>query len=432
MAVRQNFNSNMQLPFDKQSSYRLLFALFFSRLGLGMSDHRAAFAKLGYLYQIRYALYRAIEDTDAYYIKLESLDDVEVKKETELELFQLKHHTGDENLTNKSVDLWKTIGIWAEQILKGSLDNEDVKYYLATTAKVPEKSIANMLRERNRNVTKAVEKLVEAAKEINNKQLKDSVSNFLKLSPAQRVTMCDSMVILGEEDNSDNIVNKIKSRLELTVKPAFVDNLYERLEGWWFGEVISFLLGKKDKIWRNEVTNKLTDLSFDYHPDSLPVDYEELELDDEERDGFLNYQFVKQLELVGVGTERIHNAILDYYRAYHQRSKWVTDELTIDGEIEKYEVKLQDDWNRYRLSVIDELEDEDITEKEIKKAGRDILKWVEVTADIKIRKRVLQRFIMVGSYHILANKKTLPVGWHPHFKAKMEEIFKNAELSHAN
>ncbi|TOF05470.1 hypothetical protein CGJ29_19960 [Vibrio parahaemolyticus] len=395
-----------------------------------MCDHRAAFAKLGYLYQIRYALYRAIEDTDAYFIKLESLDDVEVKKKTEHELFQLKHHTVDKNLTNKSVDLWKTIGIWSEQILNESVEQDDLVYYLATTAKIPDKSIASLLTTKNRDVEKAIELLNTTAKEINNKKLTDSVSKFSKLTSEQKGVMCKSIFILGGEDDSDEIVNKIKSRLELTVSSDCIDNLYERLEGWWFNIVILFLLGKTDKIWRNEVVQKVIELSYDYHPDSLPVDFEELEMKDDERDGFLDYQFVKQLELIGVGTERIHNAILDYYRAYAQRSKWVTDDLSIEHDVVKYERKLKDDWSRFRLSIIDELEDAD--EKEIKKAGRTILNWVETQADIRIRKKVSQRFIMLGSYHILANKKPPSLGWHPYFKKKLEEILTSSEASHAN
>ncbi|EJB8586892.1 hypothetical protein F0M03_22775 [Vibrio parahaemolyticus] len=395
-----------------------------------MCDHRAAFSKLGYLYQIRYALYRAVEDTDAYFIKLESLDDVEVKKTTEHELFQLKHHTGDDRLSNKSVDLWKTIGIWSEQIIKGSVVQEELKYYLATTSEIPEKSIASLLTTRNRDVKEAIHKLDATAKEINNKRLADSVSNFSKLTPEQKEVMCQSIFILGKEENSRDIVKKIKRRLELTVNSNFIDSLYERLEGWWFNIVISFLLGDKDKIWRNEVVQKVIDLSYDYHPDSLPVDFEFLEIEDEERDGFLDYQFVKQLELIGVGTERIHNAILDYYRAYHQRSKWVTDDLSIEHDVANYEKRLKDDWSRFRLSIIDELEDAD--EKEIKKAGRTILNWVETQADIRIRKKVSQRFIMLGSYHILANKTPPLLGWHPHFKTKLEEILCPPEVSHAN
>ncbi|WGS60303.1 ABC-three component system protein [Vibrio lentus] len=395
-----------------------------------MCDHRAAFAKLGYLYQIRYALYRAIEDSDAYYIKLEALDDVEVKKKTVHELFQLKHHTGHEKLNNKSVDLWKTIGIWSEQILKSPLAQDELKYYLATTASIPSESIASFLTTRNRNEKKAIDLLDNAAKEIKNKVLSKSVCNYSKLTHTQKETMCRSIVILGDEDDSIKIVNKIKQRLELTVQSDFIDCLYERLEGWWFNVVISFLIGNKDKIWRNEVVQKVINLSYDYHPDSLPIDFEDLEIEDDERDSFLDYQFVKQLELIGVSTERVHNAILDYYRAYHQRSKWVTDELSIEHDVNKYEKRLKDDWSRFRLSIVDEIED--ANDKEIRKAGRQILNWVETKADIRIRKKVSHRFIMLGSYHILANKNPPVLGWHPHFKSKLENILCPVEASNAN
>ncbi|MBE0459910.1 MULTISPECIES: ABC-three component system protein [Pseudoalteromonas] len=394
-----------------------------------MSNHQAGFAKLGYLYQIRYALYRAIEDTEAYYVKLEALDDVEVKKKDEHELFQLKHHINKDNLNDKSVDLWKTIGIWAEQILKGNVSHEGLKYYLATTSTITENSIASLLTKNGRDEAEALRMLDKAADEIKNKKLLKSISNYLKLSPKQKKVMCESMIIIANEDNSEEIVGKIKNRLELTVQSTFIDSLYEKLEGWWFNNVIAFLLGRKDKLWRNEVVQKVLDLSYEYHPDTLPIDFEDLEMSNNEKEGFLGYQFVKQLELVGVGTERIHNAILDYYRAYNQRTKWVVDDLSIDYDISNYERRLKDDWTRFRLSVIDELEDAE--EKEIKKAGRKIFNWVETQADIRIRRKVSQRFIMVGSYHILANKTPPSLGWHPDFVEKLKEIIEPKEIKHA-
>ena len=95
-----------------------------------MSKHQAGFAKLGYLYQVRYALLKALEESDAYYIKLEALDDVEIDTSSEKQLLQLKHHVKKTNVSDKSPDLWKTLGIWCEQLLDQDIDTDEIKFYL--------------------------------------------------------------------------------------------------------------------------------------------------------------------------------------------------------------------------------------------------------------------------------------------------------------
>lgn len=391
-----------------------------ARKGYLMSVHEAGFAKLGYLYQIRYALHRAIEDSDAYYIKLESLDDVEIETGSNTKLFQLKHHFHDSNLTDKSVDFWKSVGIWSGQILNEDIDTEEFKFYLVTTSAVQCGSIAHHLLTNKRNTRKAMEMMDAAAKTSRNKAVVTSISNYLKLSPRQKIQLCESIVILPKEDNTREIIGQIKQRLEYTVQIDFVDDLYEKLEGWWFNKVIELLFGECDKIWREEVRDKILQLSYDYHPDSLPIDFGDTTLQEEEKSVFMDYQFVSQLKLIGVGTERISNAILDYYKAYNQRTKWIKDDLLIEYDISDYEKRLVDSWHRFRLTIIDELGD--ASETELKKAGRSLLNWVETQADVRIKPRVSDRFVMTGSYHMLANKSPATVGWHPEFSDRLNQL----------
>lgn len=385
-----------------------------------MNAHEAGFAKLGYLYQIRYALHRAIEDSDAYYIKLESLDDVEVGTNLSTKLFQLKHHYHETNLTDKSVDFWKSVGIWSEQILNKDMDTEEFRFYLVTTSAVQNGTIAHHLLTSKRNTSAAMEMMDAAVKETKNKVLSTSISNYSKLSKDQKIQLCESIVILPKEDNAQDITIKIKQRLEYSVQVDFVNDLYEKLEGWWFNKVIQLLFGETDKIWREEVRDKILQFSYDYHPDSLSIDFGDAYLEEDEINAFMDYQFVSQLKLIGVSTQRINNAILDYYKAYNQRTKWIKDDLLIEYDISDYEKRLVDDWHRFRLTIIDELGG--AGEEELKKAGRSILNWAETQADIRIKPRVSDRFVMTGSYHILTNKSPATVGWHPEFSDRLEQL----------
>jgi hypothetical protein len=79
---------------------------------------------LGYLYQIRYSLYRLLEADEEEAISIEWVDDIAVEKHGAVnERSQLKHQLrGKASLTDSSPDLWKTIRVWSEGVKNGSIN----------------------------------------------------------------------------------------------------------------------------------------------------------------------------------------------------------------------------------------------------------------------------------------------------------------------
>ena len=80
--------------------------------------HSAAPSAAGYLYQARLALVEALRYVyvqSGIEIAVEKLDDVSFEQDgSALELLQTKHHLRRSgNLTDFSVDLWKTLRVWA-------------------------------------------------------------------------------------------------------------------------------------------------------------------------------------------------------------------------------------------------------------------------------------------------------------------------------
>jgi len=77
-------------------------------------------ASLGYLYQVRSALFwslRRLKDEPDFLVSIETLDDVtfETTGGNATDLLQTKHHLkGTASLTDASPDLWKTLRIWFE------------------------------------------------------------------------------------------------------------------------------------------------------------------------------------------------------------------------------------------------------------------------------------------------------------------------------
>jgi len=391
-----------------------------------MTDkHSAKPQMLGYMYQSRYALYLLLGGGDESSVVIEGLDDVVIEDSDKVSLGQLKHHVGKQgSLTDLSEDLWKTIGIWSAQLLDGDIDVSNTILSLITTAKSGEDSIASLIKNNDeRDVDAALEKMVEAADKSTNSKLTKSIESFKRLTDAQARSMVNAIQVIDSESNIEDVVNKIKDIIRYSVRREHLEKLYERLEGWWFDKVVRQLSSSGNiPIGGFELHDKIVEIAESFSEESLPIDYvdvmppEKPDPDADER------MFVRQLREIEVRKERIVKAILDYYRAFEQRSRWAREELLVGGEAEQYDDKLIDEWQRFSFAVRDELETDRATAEELKKAGRDILNWMEFKADLRIRPKVTEEYVMRGSYHMLADKNPPSVYWHPEFLERIKEI----------
>jgi hypothetical protein len=188
----------------------------------------------------------------------------------------------------------------------------------------------------------------------------------------------------------------------------------ERLEGWWWPRVCKALMANPaESISVLEVEAKLDDIRDGLKRDALVADQEHVDPTTDEIADYEGRPFVRQLKVIGVGGNRIEYAKRDYYRAFTQRSKWVREHLVFDGEIAKYELTLIEEWQPRFQQMRDKIGDREKTDEGFRQAGQELYSWVEADARFPFR-TVSQRFLTVGSYHILAND--LRVGWHPDYE----------------
>ena len=168
--------------------------------------------------------------------------------------------------------------------------------------------------------------------------------------------------------------------------------VFERLEGWWNDAVIKQLIGAKEEgIFGYEVSDKLSAFTEEYKSDNLPITLRgkvpagDIDTDNDPR------LFVAQLREIGISSNRIRSAILDYYRAFEQRSAWARENLLISGEVEEYEDRLADEWGRYRDVAFEALNN-DSAEDALLQAGKTLYNWAEFETgkieSLRIRARV--------------------------------------------
>ena len=79
-------------------------------------SHDASASLTGYLFQARYALLRGLEEGrrhPGHALSIEKFDDVAFEEAGRpVELIQTKHHGNRGDVSDASVDLWKTLHIW--------------------------------------------------------------------------------------------------------------------------------------------------------------------------------------------------------------------------------------------------------------------------------------------------------------------------------
>ena len=390
-----------------------------------MTTFSAAPQALGYLYQARVALLMLLQAPDEAHIKVEALDDIELKRAlsaNSLALVQLKHHTSPTALPDASPDLWKSLRVWAEQSASHAFVISDTRIMLLTTAKVSTGSAASFLAETNRDIEEADSLLMLAATASNNKSLEACFTAFRALPDAQRKALLSKVYIIPEQANIAGTRKRIEQILRLAVHAQHVSAFTDRVEGWWNDKVVLHLLAKdrafQDGISGFELHEHTAAVAESFHTESLPIDFLNAPVNDDDIDAHGGRQYVKQLEAIKASSKTIRKAILDHHRAYNQRHRWLKDGLIFSDELARYEERLRDEWERFFEHYCGDVDSSNSAA--LIDAGKKVLRWAELECALRIRPRVDADFVRRGCFHILADRSPPEVHWHPNFLAEMQ------------
>lgn len=397
-----------------------------------MPKFSATSSAIGYYYQIRYALFALLTGELNGGISLETMDDITFERDgSPVELIQTKHHVNQTaSLTDASPDLWKTLRNWSCKILNNEVDPNTVQLLLVSTDNVTRNSVVSMLGHTSdqRNVKKALDQLRKVAKESDNQTNAKAYQEFMYLTDEQQSLLLKSVKVMAVSPNIYDIVPQICRQLALSTRDEFIEPVYQRLEGWWFDRAIKSMKGAESKLISfAEVRAIINDISEQFYTDNLPIDFLSCVVPEEETLGDSQKMFIKQLQLVLVSQPRIRYAINDYYKAYQQRSKWVREDLINIDELEKYENRLKDEWER-KFFIMKENLAEDYTEHKMALAGRDLYNEIDENINICIRPKCTEPYVMRGSYHMLAND--LHIGWHAKFIDRLKHLLQDPEAQH--
>ena len=204
------------------------------------TDFSAKEPSLGYIYQIKFALLILLtnaRELNNPKLRIENLDDVEIEDINSLNLYQTKLHIKNKaNLTDASVDFWKTIRIWSEHITNGLIDIDTTIFNLITTENVPETSLLHNFVENNyseKGIDEIVKKLDLITVNSDNQTNKKAYEEFQKLSLESKKKLVKNIRIIDNSISIEDIDSKIKKQLILSSYPDHLDAFLEILDGWW-------------------------------------------------------------------------------------------------------------------------------------------------------------------------------------------------------
>lgn len=400
--------------------------------GLTTDKFSAGEQGLGYMYQARLALLRLLQMPEETGVFLEKDDDLDFADNGGgKSLASLKHKAVADRLTDLSTDFWKSVNIWLVRYKGDGRASSNMRFFLFTTGTVSADSFLRRLVADQSVASPEAATLTELAdaalSKSKSKLLRPIASAFNELSAVEKQDFLERIVIFDNSPRIGDIPTKIKDNHFRSIRREHRESVFERLEGWWTEAVIKQLsCVTAEGIFGYEVSDKLSNIADEYKVDNLPITFrgkapvDEIDADADPR------LFVKQLRSIGLSSSRIRSAILDYYRAFEQRSAWARESLLVSGEVEEYEERLVEEWKRYRDVAFEKL-DENCAEEALREAGANLYEWSEFETgkleSLRIRARVTEPFVLRGSFHILADKTPIPrVYWHPRFLDRLSKV----------
>lgn len=392
---------------------------------------------LGYIYQPRFALLRLLQLPESTSVLIEKDDDLDfLDKDDVKTLASLKHKAIGDRLTDLSTDFWKSVRIWLARYNRDGRSEASLRFFLFTTGTVSKTSFLRRFlldRVSQDEETASLSQLVgEALAKTRSDLIGEIAKEFHQLNDEEKDDFLSRIVIFDSGPRIVDVPSIIKDQHMRSIRREFRGAVFERLEGWWNDTVVNLLSGKRiEAIYGYEISDKLSAFAEEYKSDNLPITFRgkaparEIDAENDPR------LFVVQLREIGAASNRIRNAILDYYRAFEQRSVWARESLLVTGEMEEYEDRLVDEWSRYKDVIFEGLDNES-ADAVLLEAGKALYKWADLESGnisaLRIRERVTEPYVLRGGFHILANARPMPrVYWHPRFLSRIGELLGAAE-----
>jgi hypothetical protein len=388
-----------------------------------MGTHDAAASAIGYRFQVQWAfleLLRGSREQPDRVLALELLDDVDWADDAGPgELLQVKHHLKEASLTDRSVDLWRTLQVWMD--FPPAHRDDGPLLGIVTTAVAPDGTAAALLQNDDARDPLSAKKLLDAAAEkAESETTKAARRRWLSLPDSVRESMVDRIRVFASVGGIETLEEQIRAELRFALPPNGAEEFLGLVHRWWERVSLQLLLRQLSGISAADARDEVQRIRNQFADDTLPTlvqlsDIDELALFDAHK----SRPFVQQLQWVKVSTVNLRKAVADYHRAVTQTTRWMDTNLLNPNEYQDFEDRLVDEWERAFANMIEDL-GEDPDEAACVEMGRKLFRALQDSSTVTIRKMYSEPFYAAGARHSLADDMKL--GWHRDWVARVEQL----------
>ncbi|MBI6150814.1 hypothetical protein JEP92_01815 [Serratia surfactantfaciens] len=374
---------------------------------------------LGYTLQTWRMLSYLLGSRPGMIVSLEEFDDISVFcPQKGIILEQDKSSiSGNNPISNSSIDLWKTIYNWIVLIEEKKVEVARTKFKLYTRNRHESELIELFDKATNDDESfTAINKAMSIIENISNKTLDKYLDKISKTEKNNLVSIIKNFTYLhGGGDLNEEIRVEISSLIG--VPPEYAVPLREHLLGWING-IITNKIEKERKvsisfeIFKKEIDAIVRKLDRKTIISSLVGECKVNELGD-----YKNSTFIKQLNIINCDENEIIQAAIYKRRAEDNVIKWSEAGLVHQSSYIEFNSSLKMAWQNH--SGIEKIVNPTVSKVNL---GRLILLKC-FNEKIKLQGMDTEHYFIPGSYHQLSN--SLEIGWHPEYKKLMEE--KNEE-----
>ncbi|QJD96252.1 hypothetical protein HH214_10445 [Mucilaginibacter robiniae] len=371
---------------------------------------------LGFSLQYPRALWHLLNCSQDHKVCLEVIGDVGVlQPDNGVVSEEDKSSQVSNPVTDKSIDLWKTLSNWVKAVIEGEIDADKTKFLLYTNKK-GRKGIVDSFHAA-KDIASAKTAVHAAWKNLAKIKSDHEIHKYIEFLKSNEDILSDIVsnfeFQIGSSNGSEEVRKAIRAK---HVSDSQVEYIEHALLGWLHTNVTKKLSNKEDAIvsW-NEFDayasvvfgsarrRELIDFTLQY-----PLEHSDVKKQKLERP-----PYIRQLEAIKGDDDDIQQAVTDFLKAKVNRFKWIEQELIDEPAAREFEEKLTDYWKSQKKMV-------NITHPGLGEEEKGQL----VYNQCRIRQQVIKNqdpppATIAGTYHLMSNSFT--IGWHP----KWEESFIN-------
>lgn len=391
-------------------------------------EHTAGTKLIGFDYQIFYFLYLSLDLNPGEELGFEIYDDIHVKYPNgNLELIQLKHtiqkNTSGEkiNLTERDIDLWKTISNWISFInASGNIQDyiKKTSFTIITNKSINSNIFLNKIScFKNGKIT--IKELDEYLLELysgTDGKIKDKIHSLVKLPKKSKKNFLNKFNVISDKEN---IISKIKKQIYKLIRRE--ERVKDVFNSFCANIMVDKFLTISDrgnfKITFEDFSKKYKscfDLAFSSN--NLPIRQLSLIYPDDLKEQI----FIKQLIEIGETDEDEEESIRDYTTAmlkfFNQIKDWVnegdlleTDKTNLDRDaILVWKRIFKEKYREIKADLSKGISVEEL-ENKIKKSAIECVDTMRKER-MSVKDNELTEEYSNGLFYLLSNEPL--IGWH--------------------